>query len=163
MCPADLVSIWWITAIISCNLCFWYHRSRNRQGHHTASPHACFSAPYGISLTRRVCALPRRPMMTAQVTQRASWLTEASNRMNKTSWPVHSFLLKLFGTQLVSGISSSLWFAVSNCRLVLFLLSLLAKHPHKVSDHKIHYKLKYMFLFGLSGNNPTKTMRKTQP
>lgn len=151
MRPIDLVSIWWITvtAIISCNLCYCYHHCRNRQvPSHTASPHACFSAPHGISQIRRACVSPRRPTITCTSHSMCILVTEASNRMNKTPWLVHAFLLKFFGTQLVSGISSSLWFAASNCRLVFFLLLLLAKHPHKVSDHKIHYKLKYMFLFG---------------
>ena len=56
--------------------------------------------------TGPVCSL--RGLIRTRVTPRAPCSTEASNEMSKASPPLHVFLLKLFGTQLVSSIFRSL-------------------------------------------------------
>lgn len=135
----------------------WFYRCiSHRQVPSPSKPSRLLLTPHaGVSQTRRTCVFPGRPVITAQLTPRALCFAEASNGISKASPPVHVFLFKLLGTQLASGISRSLWLAISNCSLELFLLLPLAKHPLKVSDHETHYKLKFMFPFGLSGNNPT--------
>lgn len=112
-----------------------------------ASPHACFS-PFVLGFPKYagpVCSL--RALITTQGTPRALWATEASKEMSTTP----RFFTQALWYTISKSIFRSLWFAVSNCSLELFLLLPLAKHPLKVSDHETHINWNLCFLLGYLG------------